>query len=136
MKLSRTLTIPALALGALALSLTIGTLTPNPGVGTPTPTHTISAAPNNVVGCEEDMPCWDCEHMGNLICSVTDADKSIAWAAWDTWQGWRQLSVDPSRGFRVDVTGYSLVQPKSSRATPALQGADGKWYVFTATYQD
>ena len=28
----------------------------------------VTNTPTNMVRCEEDMPCWNCETMGNLIC--------------------------------------------------------------------
>jgi PBP1b-binding outer membrane lipoprotein LpoB len=32
---------------------------------------TTTSTTTTSVPCEEDMPCWDCETMGNKVCAVT-----------------------------------------------------------------
>lgn len=129
MRITRSLTIPALALALLAGGSTAAAI--NSG-GTPvTPPVTERVATTT---CEESDPCWDCETMGNQICGLPDiqaneAKRATAWAAWDNQAGWTQLRVDPSREVRVDVIGYS---PSPVRGELSLHGADGLWYVFDA----
>ncbi len=41
------------------------------GVLTPQP----AGHPPIVLTCEEDMPCWDCETMGNGICGLTPTEN-------------------------------------------------------------
>lgn len=129
MLLTRSLTIPALALALLAGGSAAAAVTL--GGGTPPPTVSERAAATT---CEESDPCWDCEVHGNQICGLPDiqaneAHRAAAWEAWDAQAGWTQLRVDPSREVRVDVAGYSLSPVKGELS---LRGADGLWYVFTA----
>ena len=131
MRITRTLTIPALALALLAGGTAAANLT---GGGVPTPPVAPAAAP--AAGCEEDMPCWDCETMGNLICGLPDiqantAHRAAAWDAWDRAKGWTLLRVDPSREVRVDVVGYALTRPDTGPAEVAIHAGD-RWYVFTS----
>lgn len=129
MRLTRSLAIPALALGLLAAgsagsALTLGGWTSNPPA-------TESAA---AVTCQEDEPCWDCETMGNRICGLPDvpANEALRAAAWETWDahaGWHILRVNPDKPVRVDVIGYSS---KPSKDYTSLHGADGNWYLFDA----
>lgn len=133
MRITRSLTIPALALGLLAAgsagsALTQGGWTSNP----PATEQVAAAAPTEY--CEEDQPCWDCESMGNQICGLPDvpaneARRATAWETWDANSGWHVLRVNPDKEVRVDVVGYS---PKPSREHTSLHGADGYWYLFEA----
>lgn len=133
---SRILLVPTAALAILLGGAGMAAMTPSPGVGTPTPQYSASTMVATGAQCEEDEPCWDCETMGNRQCGVTEADRAMAWAAWDKWQGWRTLAADPTREFKVDVVAYSLQQPATDRSRPAFQGEDGRWFLFTADYLD
>lgn len=143
MKLSRKLTVPALALAVIAGGLTIGATLPEyGGIGAPTPAasapFTLPPVLAAAVQCEEDEPCFDCETMGNLICGgseLTEADKAGAWALWDAMGGAEHLLVDTHA--RVTLTGYTFTDPYK-QGTPELDinqlalNGDGVWYVFTA----
>lgn len=126
----RILALPTAALTLLLLGSCVSTLTPDT---TPTPSQNVVTVD---AGCEEDMPCWDCERMGNLVCALTEAQKPDAWAAWDKWQGWRQLHVDISRPFKVEASHYALSRPAKTPGTTVIEGEGGKWYIFTVTYTD
>lgn len=131
MRITRSLTVPALALALLAGGTAASNLA---GVGAPTPSAAVAAAP--VTGCQEDMPCWDCETMGNLICGLPNtqanaAHRAAAWDAWDQAKGWTLLRVDPSREVRVDVAGYALTRPDTAPDEVAIHAGD-LWYVFTS----
>lgn len=122
MRITRSLTIPALALALLTGGTAATALTQ--GVGGPTPSTV----------CEEDMDCWDCETMGNRICGLPNiqanaAHRAAAWDAWDRAKGWTLLRVDPSKEVRVDVIGYALERPDTGAGTLAIP-AGGLWYVF------
>lgn len=136
MRITRSLAIPALALGLLAAGSAGSALTQGGWTSNPPATEQAAA-----VTCQEDEPCWDCEVMGNRVCGLTDipandAQRATAWEAWDRAEGWRQLRVDPSEEVRVDVVGYSPVQPTEKLSLDggevSLRGADGNWYVFDA----
>lgn len=47
----------------------------------PVPTPTPTAAQTTAPACEEDMPCWDCETMGNKVCGPTAEETTAAYAA-------------------------------------------------------
>jgi len=86
--------------------------------------------------CEEDMPCWDCATMGNLVCGTID-DSAEAWAAWDANNGASLLNMDPARPFRVDYMASTPEMPQNMTADDvAVMDAGGTWYVFHASYTD
>lgn len=134
-------TIPAAATLVIALGLTTGALLPDKGVEPPTPaaaTFTLPPVLAAAATCQEDEPCWNCETMGNLICSGTELDGLELRQAWDLWDaagGAERLLVNPHA--MVTLTGYSLTDPYAPGAPElgiqdvALHGT-GKWFVFTA----
>lgn len=80
--------------------------------------------------CEEDMPCWDCETMGNHVCGTID-DSATAWAVWDEVGATRGIAGD---GFRVDYMASTPEYPENLTAGDLpLLGHDGMWYVFHVT---
>jgi hypothetical protein len=85
--------------------------------------------------CEEDMPCWDCATMGNLVCGTID-DSAAAWAAWDANDGASLLNMDPARPFRVDYMASTPEAPQNMTANDVAVMLDGTWYVFHASYTD
>lgn len=137
-------TIPVAALAVITMGLTTGAMLPDEitGVAAPTPTasapFTLPPVLAAAVQCEEDEPCWDCESMGNLICGgteLTEAQKSDAWALWESAGGAAELLVNPHA--KVTVTGYTLTDPYKQGLPEldiqqlALHGGD-IWYIFTA----
>ena len=92
----------------------------------PSPT----AATTDTERCEEDMPCWDCETMGNRVCGPID-DSESAWTVWDEVGASRGMAGD---GFRVDYMASTPDYPENLTAGDIpLQGRDGTWYVFHVT---
>lgn len=129
MRITRSLTIPALALALLAGG-TAANAASNLTHQSIVPTVQLTQAGV----CEEDENCWDCETMGNQICGLPDvqanaAARQLAWDTWDRAEGWRLMRVDPSQPVRIDVVGYSPVEPVGEFS---LKATDGFWYVFAA----
>lgn len=86
--------------------------------------------------CEEDMPCWDCETMGNMVCGTID-DSAQAWETFDANGGVFLLPTDLKRPFRVDYVTSSPEFPQNiTERDVMVQGADGTWYVFAVTFTD
>jgi len=101
---------------------------------TPTATDTVTApiepGTDTTARCEEDMPCWDCETMGNHVCGTID-DSAEAWATWDEVGASRGIAGD---AFRVDYMASTPEYPQNLTAGDIpLQGQDGMWYVFHVT---
>lgn len=127
MRITRSLTIPALALALLAGGTAAGAAS-NLAPQSVTPSIHLTQASV----CGEESACWDCETMGNQICGLPDiqankAHRTAAWAAWDAAEGWRLMRVDPSVPVKIDVTGYSTTKP---RGEFSLRADNGLWYVF------
>lgn len=115
------LTVGALAGGSLVTA--VGQLT--------------EPAPASAVTLEEDHPAWECLSMGNRVCgesALTEELTARAWETWDAQQGWRDLHVDPTREFRIDVTGYSLDALTPAPDTVVLTDLDGLQFEYSITY--
>lgn len=86
--------------------------------------------------CEEDMPCWDCATMGNMVCGTID-DSAQAWETFDANGGPALLPTDLQRPFRVDYVTSTPEYPQNlTERDVIVQGADGTWYVFAVTFTD
>lgn len=88
----------------------------------------------------EDDPGFNCLEHGNQICGpvmLTDALSLQAWDTFDAQDGARQVRVDPTRPFRVDLGRYSLdgkLQPRDGSLI--LVDRDGYAFEYTVTYTD
>lgn len=85
----------------------------------------------------EDSPAFDCLTDGNRICGASMADDTVLSAAWEEWdkqEGYRQLRVDPSREFRVDVDAFSLERMEHVPGSITLVSSDGLRFRYVVTY--
>lgn len=85
----------------------------------------------------EEDPGFDCLIHGNQICGPKVTDEAVlsdAWQEWDAQEGYRQLRIDPSREFRVDVNAYSLGKIPQIPGSLVLAASDGMKFRYVVTY--
>lgn len=68
-----------------ALLWTIGALALALGLMAATPEAAVVNSPDILADCQEDMPCWDCETMGNLQCGPLSPDAAAQGVAEDAY---------------------------------------------------
>ncbi|QFG12173.1 Hypothetical Protein OBI_RACECAR_45 [Arthrobacter phage Racecar] len=78
--------------------------------------------------CEEDMPCWDCQTMGNLQCG--NPASMDAWASYDALQ----LSPETHEGLSVEYVETLPTEPNSDSLTSSQFAVPSTtstaWHVF------
>lgn len=86
---------------------------------------------------EEDDPAWNCFTDGNRICGgavLSEELRTQAWQAFDEQQAWRQIQVDPSREFRIDIAAASPEPMHAAPGSVVLADRGGMYFQYVVTY--
>lgn len=86
----------------------------------------------------EESAAFDCLTDGNKVCGAVMADEAVlteAWAEWDRQEGYRQLRVDPSREYRVEVDAFSLGSIDQTPGSIILVNSDGLRFRYVVAYK-